>query len=111
MEYRKIRGVPPNVCTAEQKIAYNLALRFYSIIKKSYDSATTGMAKQGIITKCSREIREYYRSWWECSPREYNISAIYDALMEGLEGYITGGRSILGSYEDIGRMFPANYLY
>lgn len=43
LQYHKIRGVDKSVCTAEQKIAYNMASRIYGDIRfakawQQYDS-------------------------------------------------------------------------
>lgn len=37
MKYHKINGVPLDECTAEQKIAYNLAFMYYENVLKEYN--------------------------------------------------------------------------
>lgn len=42
LQYHKIRGVEKAICTAEQKIAYNIAWRIYgdARIPNTYDSGS-----------------------------------------------------------------------
>lgn len=49
LKYHKIRNVDMQVCTVEQKIAYNLALRYRHIVKSQLDKCPTGIQKAEII--------------------------------------------------------------
>lgn len=82
-----------DVCTAEQKIAYNIAFANYDIAEK-YHSYT--------------EAAQTFVQWCEGSINKYDVNAVFFALNAGLESYCKSRNHILTSYEDIGKMFPAS---
>lgn len=97
MKYHKIRNVPLNVCTAEQKIAYNIAFANYTWIRQ------TGVNWRAEIQKiCSRYAKD---------PKfqRYNMDAVQSALYAGFEEYAYYP-FIATDYEKIGKAFPALYL-
>ena len=108
MKYNKIRGLPLEICTCEQKISYNLALWLRQIIKQKYDLAETGIQRSDVIRYfVNFLIKEYTRD----NPNgKYDIDSIFCALGAGLEKYINHNYAILDSYKEIGEMFPAKYL-
>ena len=95
------------VCTAEQKIAYNLAFRWADLYQKSYDEATTEILKSEIIFKTIRFCIDDYRAK---NDSKYNLDAIQCALNAGMKNFFDTKYKILTSYEDIGKTFPAYYL-
>ena len=109
LKYHKIKNVPLEVCTAEQKIAYNLAHSNIYIIKESYDRCTTGIQKSDIVSEAVNMCITNWKNSYSYQSK-YNIDAIFSALMAGMEGYMNTKYHILQSYEEIGKMFPANYL-
>ena len=111
MKYHKIRNVPMNVCTAEQKIAYNIAWRVYLSFDREYNAA------RNVSRICASEVamqaRDFYFGEWMTEYAEksrYNNDAILAALNAGLENYLAAERHVLGSYEEVGSAFPANYI-
>ena len=68
MKYHKIRNVPLNVCTAEQKIAYNLACRYYDLVIKEYNRLPMQFQKTELINKSIQKIMELYR----CNKTKYD---------------------------------------
>lgn len=112
LKYHKIQNIPLEVCTAEQKIAYNLAFSVSDITKKAYKKCTTGIQKSDIIVEAVDLCMKNWTSAYDYEKRKnrYNIDAIYSALRAGMENYISKGYSILCSYEEIGKTFPALYL-
>lgn len=112
LKYHKIKNIPLEVCTAEQKIAYNLAFSNISIIEKTYNKCMTGIQKSSVVSEavnlCMNQWANSYD--YESRQKKYNIDAIFSALMAGMERYINEKYHILNSYEEIGKMFPANYL-
>lgn len=109
LKYHKIRNVPLEVCTAEQKIAYNLAWSNIDIIKKSYDRCMTGTQKSDVVLEAVNMCIRHWKNSYS-HENKYNIDAIFSALMAGMEKYINTKYHILLSYDEIGKMFPANYL-
>lgn len=99
MKYHKIKGVDKSVCTAEQKIAYNLAFanREY-VIRAGYDTATA-----------ANKIVELYQNGYDYKPGKYDIDAIFSALLSGLNDYCKHP-FIAADFETIGKAFPALYL-
>lgn len=80
LQYHKIRGVDKSVCTAEQKIAYNMASRIYGDIRfakawQQYDSGKVPAFLQNDWE--SKAIRTYFTTW----QRDYNkASAHYNEV-------------------------------
>lgn len=109
LKYHKIKNIPLEVCTAEQKIAYNLAFSNISIIEKTYNKCTTEIQKSSVISEAVNLCMKQWTNSYDYESR-YNIDAIFSALMAGMERYINEKYHILNSYEEIGEMFPANYL-
>lgn len=80
LQYHKIRGVDKSVCTAEQKIAYNMASRIYGDIRfakawQQYDSGKVPAFLQNDWE--SKAIREYFTTW----QRDYYSWEGYEALL------------------------------
>ena len=108
MKYHKIKNVPLNICTAEQKIAYNLAFSNVHIFKKAYDLSPMQFQKSEVIHDA---VNFCLRMWsYNKNVSKYDIDAIFCALNAGIEEYIKKGCPILASYEDISKMFKAYYL-
>ena len=110
MQYHKIRGVEKSVCTAEQKIAYNLAhayaYEYRQTWKKDKDKYMRFQQSEFIY----EAVCWCYKMWKTCRGYDkYNADAIESALRAGMENYFNGN-AILCSYEEIGRTFPALYL-
>lgn len=110
IKYHKICGVPLEVCTAEQKIAYNLAFRAHITFQDDYNWNKTHVCKGELLAFISYvvdfEIRQYKR---ECANCNYDIDGIQSALRAGLENYLEKF-TIAHDYKTIGRLFPARYL-
>lgn len=112
LKYHKIKNIPLEVCTAEQKIAYNLAFSNIAIAEKYYNKCVSEIQKSSIVSDivnlCMKQWTNSYD--YEIRQKKYNVDAIFSALMAGMEKYINEKYHILNSYEEIGKMFPANYL-
>ena len=110
MKYHKIHGVELSTCTAEQKIAYNLAWAEYDKFLEEYKRMPMQSQKDEVVHACVR----WCIKMWNCTPRnrnsKYDIDAIFCALNAGMENYFNAKYHILTSYDAIGEMFPANYL-
>lgn len=109
MTYHKIPGVPLNVCTAEQMIAYNLAFRAHISFGEKYKKAASisRICAEDLGYQILRfEITDYQRN----NPKgKYDIDAISAALHSGLHDYLLN-HFIATSYETVGKSFPAHYL-
>lgn len=100
MSLHKIRGVDKAVCSAEQKIAYNIAWRIAEDIRYNW-SAFSAEDERGAV-------EDYRRAWLRDHPQEaqkYDTGAIFAALASGLHDYLTAGGRIMTSYAEIGRAF------
>ena len=107
MKLTAIPGVKKEVCTAEQKIAYELAWHYKDQIKAAYDKCVLGCDKNNVIRTAVRELTNVFER--EHPSHKYNIDAIYCAL-GSLEGYINGGGKTLWSYREIGEAFPVERI-
>lgn len=109
MTYHKIRGVCKSVCTAEQKIAYNLAFRAHISYQDVYNKAKTisGVCVSDILRQIvEQEMHEFSFS---ADYGKYNEDAINAALNAGIENYLNNP-FIASDYATIGKAFPALYL-
>lgn len=82
----KINGIDLKTCSAEQKIAYNLAFSY------------------GEYYKDADRLMELYRLGYVYKQDRYNEEAIKTALHNGLEKYLEKP-FIASSYEIIGKTF------
>lgn len=110
MKYHKIKNVPLDVCTAEQKIAYNLAFSNYALFEKQYHALPMHFQKRDLISYAVHKMIDMYKCGYHYIDGKYNIDAIFSALNAGFENYLCADYHILTNYKDIGNMFPANYL-
>ena len=108
MQYHNISGIKKAVCTAEQKIAYNLAQSHKEFITNAYNASVLGCDKNHVIRKSCYDLVNLFKRNYPDS--KYDIDAIFCCLGAGLEEYIKNGSKILWSYEEIGKAFPAYYL-
>lgn len=106
MKYHKIRNVPLEVCTAEQKIAYNYAWGKRDLFEKDYKQAENQDKRNQIVEEAVEFMLSCRRSAYDYNPHKYNEEAIHCALQNGLENYFNAKHRILSSYEEIGKMFP-----
>ena len=97
MKYHKIRGIPLTVCTAEQKIAYNISFANYDWIRVQQKDW-----RKELQTICLR---------YATDPKfaRYDMDLVYSALLAGFKQY-AHYPFIATSYEQIGKAFPAHYL-
>ena len=109
MKYHKIKNIPLDVCTVEQKIAYNLAFSNYALFEKQYHALSMRFQKRDLISYAVHKMIEWYQNGYAYDGK-YDIDAIFSALNAGFENYLRGDYHILTSYKDIGNIFPANYL-
>ena len=111
MKYHKIRGIDLEVCTAEQKIAYNMAFRAHISFQEDFDrvnAVNPGNARADCVTMAQKSL-EWYRMAYDYKPGRYDEDAIYAALLAGLYDYLC--KPFIGtSYKQIGEAFPAHYL-
>lgn len=108
LTYHKISGVEKSVCTAEQKIAYNLAFRSHISYGDAFNKLS-GFAKSEAIIKIRDAMMRQYRLGYDYKPGKFNEDAIQAALHAGLREYLENP-FIAWDYESIGKTFPANYL-
>ena len=112
--YHKIPGVALDVCTAEQKIAYNLAFRAHITFADKWKKAreTSGVCSSDflhqIIDFQMLEWRDYAKNVKE-SAKRFNVDAIRCCLNMGLADYLDH-MFIATDYAQIGKAFPASYL-
>ncbi len=87
MKLHKIPKTDINVCSAEQKIAYNFAFACY------------GWASVEQVIEHLERYREQFGG-------KFNSDAIAEALRNGYESYKNSSTHIYTSYAEIGKAFP-----
>ena len=110
LKYHKIRNVDKFVCTAEQKLAYNIAWRISGDCRYNWHADASRAA---IDAAEERAMADYLDTWQRDhadAAATYNTDAIFSALRAGLHDYLFGGCLIMSSYAQIGKAFPAHYL-
>jgi len=100
MKYHKIRGIDISVCTAEQKIAYNLVSAHYDCVLNGNFHAWP---------EASHFLVKLYTQGYDYKPGKYDIDAIFCAINAGIESFCKKP-FIATSYDQIGKAFPAHYL-
>lgn len=105
MNLHKIPKIDKAVCSAEQKIAYNIAFRVHINHGDSFQSLPTEAAKSEAKGKLIRLYMENYQQSYDYKPGRYNEDAIFVALNQGLQEYLEKP-FIASNYESIGRAFP-----
>ena len=109
MKYHKIKGVEKSVCTAEQKIAANIAFRINISFGDQYKEAATAIIKDEILKKAVRVMLNAWRRDYPGPAAKYDNDAIFCALNAGIKEYMDHFQ-IFANYESIGRAFPALYM-
>lgn len=110
MKYHKIYGVDKAVCTAEQKIAYNIAFRLHIGLGDKYRALPSAVAKAEAFRAAIDIAMHDYRNSYDYTPGKYDEDSIFCALAAGLAGYLEKP-FIACNYESIGAAFPAHYLH
>lgn len=100
MKYHKIRGIDISVCSAEQKIAYNLVSAHYDCVLNGNFHAWP---------EASHFLVKLYTQGYDYKPGKYDIDAIFCAINAGIESFCKKP-FIATSYDQIGKAFPAHYL-
>lgn len=101
MKFHKIRGIDKNICTCEQKIAYNYASADYQWIMRS------NIELWEYLDSVTKRIQENKKIM-----ARYDIDAIIHCLRTGIIDYCKYCKThsgILTSYKEIGKMFPSLY--
>lgn len=112
MNYHKIKNVDMSVCTCEQKIAYNYATTYaikYRDTWRNTASKYFEFQRSDFIHDAVQWCMKLLMNNSEIM-KKYDVDAIQATLNTGMRNYFESDRTILSSYEDIGRMFPADYL-
>lgn len=110
LKCKKIKNIDKSVCTAEQKIAYNLAFRahitFGDKFRQAIKNNETAMNLNDYVIQC----RDFVLKQWKNSKDhdKYNEDAIFCALNSGLKNYMENP-FIASDYETIGKCFKLEY--
>lgn len=110
MIYHKIRGIDKNICTAEQKLAYNIAFRISIDARYNWAQDASAAARSAAEHSATADYLLIWTRDHADAARKYNTDAIFCALRAGLHDYLISGAPIATSYDQVGRMFPAYYL-
>lgn len=106
MKMHKISYIDKNICTCEQKIAYNYAFMWCESLRKIYDSDNSEVVKREAYQEIINHVIDSIKA--HGTDQRYNIDAIIHCFRNGIENYIKGS-SVLWSYEEIGKTFPCLY--
>ena len=104
MKLHKITGIEKDVCTAEQKIAYNIAFMDYDAINRVRQAEGEGEALQFAF-----KLRDTHLNKLKEEGSKYNLDAVFCAFNAGIMEYCKAKYHILGNYADIGKAFPILY--
>lgn len=108
MRLHKIRGVEKEVCTVEQKIAYNMAFNAHINFGDQYEKIKASGC-EAAIAECVIKIRDAELRWYQDNPNYKNvkcdIDGVFVALNNGLRNYLDRF-FIANDYKTIGERFP-----
>lgn len=108
MKMHKIRGIDKNICTCEQKIAYNYAFKWYPQLKNIYNSNNAQFVKCDGYQKIIDFVADSIKT--NGIDKKYNIDAIIHCFRNGIKNYMEFNNSgIITNYEDIGKIFICLY--
>lgn len=110
LKYHKIKNVPLETCTAESMIAYNIASKYADVYRKGYLKLKEAGAWPGTAEYVDNVFSQLVKMYMNDYPDgKYNIDGISSALRFGLRDFLERP-FIAGSYKEIGKAFPSNYL-
>lgn len=113
MRLHKIRGVEKDVCTVEQKIAYNMAFNAHINFGDQYEKIKESGC-EAAIAECVIKIRDIELRWFQGNQKykkvRCDIDGIFVALNNGLRNYLDRF-FIANDYEIIGERFPIPEAY
>lgn len=109
--YHKIKGIDKSICTAEQKIAYEIAFRLHISYQDRWNELRSRKVAESVMSHAISDLigegmGMFDRSKWSA---RMNKDAVFCALNAGLKNYLDKF-FIATSYEQIGLAFPASYL-
>ena len=112
MKYHKIRNVPIDICSAEQKIAYNIAFRLRSTYYDDYKQAAAccRICEEDFLNSLIKQGMKEYSYTKDGKNGKYDIDAIFSSLRSGIREYMQDKYSIYTSFEQVGKTFKASYL-
>lgn len=113
LKCKKINGVEKNICTAEQKIAYNYAFSYHNIYSvrikeyiKKYGFEPTEISKNELYFEIENIVIKDIKN--RDDMKKYNIDAIIIAFRNGFVNYCNDF-FIATDYEMIGKCFIIPY--
>ena len=113
LQYHKIPNVDKSICTAEAKIAYNMAFRIGLGKHRGWGDIPKweGSPRFVQFEWEAAQIEFELNSWKRTEPNSrYNVDAIQSCLRAGLHEYLTRGCPVFSDYEDVGKCFKSLYL-
>lgn len=110
MKSHKIKNIEKNVCTCEEKIAYDLAFRGeISCGDKLRKKIVENNLFESEISDFIFELRDsLLRTWINNGNKKYNIDGIQEALNIGLQDYLIHP-FIASDYKIIGKCFSRRF--
>lgn len=106
MKCHKIPNIKKTVCTAEQKVAYNMAFMCHISFQDKYNACETEMQRCDLLS----QMRDFHIRCLQAKEDEkkWNYDAIFAALNSGLRKYMEHP-FIASDYEKIGEYFKIPY--
>lgn len=106
LKCRKIRGIDKNVCTCEQKIAYNYAFAWVDTYKRRVNNLISAIDKSIVFQDIINFIIKDIDSKEEM--KKYNIDAIIISFRNGFLSYCENP-FVATDYSIIGEVFNIPY--
>lgn len=106
LKCKKIRNIDKQVCTCEQKIAYNYAFKWVDTGKKILSSNMAEIGKSQAFMDIEKLVVKSIKE--NKIDKKYNIDAIVIAFRQGFRNYCNNF-FIASNYESIGKCFIIPY--
>lgn len=104
---RKIRNISKNICTCEQKIAYNYAFQYRDIGQKILKQDVSNYLKSEALFKIEHWILDSLKK--NKAMEKYNHDIIMISFKQGFVNYCEKEPTILTDYKEIGKIFNIPY--
>ena len=104
--YHQINQIPIEVCSAEQKLAYNMTKKFYSLFRSQWNNAKDDLTRTKIAADIVTIAVDTIESTRSKSKEKYDMSEAVKIMYLNLFDYMENPKIIdPDSYAEIGKAF------
>ena len=109
--FHKLSGIPVEVCTAEAKIAYDMAYSYAYSARNMYRQLYSDMTEEEKCIFIQKAINDCMNMWgvsYYNRNSRYSEKGVRESLEAGIERYFLNPKTKLINLNEIGDMFRPN---